>query len=492
MNTKLLFSIILFFLFLFLAPLHAQRSVHSFRDIRVEDQEEVLSVEFRLPLHKKSVGSVESVFLLPVLEGDGHRLELPYIWLDGKGRCKAMKRAETFMNPFSASLSDPLMESYVTHAFPQAIGSMTHYRIQVPFEEWMEKASLVVHEEVYGCAGKRKGVLHTLYRPREESQPVSRKKKKEDALPRVSYVAPRLEEKHRSESGSAYLDFPQGQSLIQPSFRNNRKELQRMEETIEKTRRDRNLEILDITIAGYASPEGSYQSNERLSWERAQALRSYLQRNSGLSSRLFDVLPGGEDWQRLREMVKESGLPDSPQILSIIDSRESYDRKEARLRGTGSYEVLLSDFYPTLRRVDYRIDYRVRDFSVSESHDMLTRNPDHLSPYELYEVAGRYPKESDKWNEIIELTVRLHPGDEVANINAAGVLLNRGDLVAAKICLDKVWDLPGAWNNLGVYYLYTGDLQRATEYFTKAIIAGVEEASWNMDIRREMELYMER
>ncbi|MCD7978066.1 MAG: OmpA family protein [Tannerellaceae bacterium] len=280
--------------------------------------------------------------------------------------------------------------------------------------------------------------------------------------------------------------------MIQPAFRNNRRELQRIEETIEKTRQDRNLEIIGVTIAGYASPEGSYKSNERLSWERAQASRNYLQRNSGLSSRLFDVLPGGEDWQMLRELVEDSHLPDSHQILSIIDSRDNYDRKEARLKGTDSYEILLTDFYPALRRVDYRIEYRVRDFNVSESHDMLTRNPDHLSPYELYEVAGRYEKESDKWNEIIELTVKLHPGDEVANINAAGVLLNRGDLVAAKICLDKVSDLPGAWNNLGVYHLYKGDLQKATEYFTKAMVAGVPEAAWNMDIRRQMELYIEK
>lgn len=191
-------------------------------------------------------------------------------------------------------------------------------------------------------------------------------------------------------------------------------------------------------------------------------------------------------------MIEESHLPDRDQILSIIDSRDNYDRKEMRLRETQSYDRLLSDYYPVLRRVDYRIEYRVRDFNLAESRDMLSRSPDHLSPYELYEVAGKYEKESEKWNDLLELTVKLHPEDPVANINAAGVLLNRGDLVAAKICLDKVSDLPGAWNNLGVYYLYSGDLQRATEYFAKAIVAGVEEASWNMDVRRQMDLYREK
>ncbi|MCD7978833.1 MAG: OmpA family protein, partial [Tannerellaceae bacterium] len=296
--------------------------------------------------------------------------------------------------------------------------------------------------------------------------------------------------KQRSETGSAYLDFPQGQSVILPDYRRNRAELNQIRQTIEKTRKDPNVEVQEIVITGFASPEGSYSSNERLSWDRAQALKNYLQRTGNLSSRYFEVQPGGEDWETLRELVEESHLPDRHQILSIIDSQDDYDRKEMRLRNLGmSYDMLLSDIYPALRRVDYRIEYRVKDFTIQESRDMLTRNPGHLSPFELFRVAGNYEKESDKWNEIIELTVRLHPDDDVANINAAGVLLNRGDLVAAKICLDKVAELPGAWNNLGVYYLYQGDLLKATEYFTKALVMGVEESASNLDIRRQMELY---
>jgi len=287
MNTKLQ-SLGLLFLLMLSTTMQGQKSTHHFRDIKLEERGGVLSVEFRLPLHKKSVGSVESAFLLPVLEGEGHRLELPYIRLDGKSRCKALKRTgiqESYLTGMTT-------QSYITYEFPQAMGSIVDYRMEIPYEDWMEHASLMIHEEVYGCAGKREGILHALYRPQQE-QTIVQRKKTADALVRVSYVTPRPEEKQRAELGSAYLDFPQGQSVIQPEFRHNYRELRTIEETIEKTRKDRNLEILGVTITGYASPEGSYQLNERLSWERAQALRSYLQRNSNLSSRLFDVLPGG-------------------------------------------------------------------------------------------------------------------------------------------------------------------------------------------------------
>lgn len=160
MNTKLQLLFLLFFLMVS-ATVSGQRSPHKFQEVKVEDKGDFFSVEFRLPLHKKSVGNVESIFLLPMLEGEGHRHELPYIRLDGKGRCKAMKRVggnDRYSN-------DLIGEAYITHEFPASIGQVVNYRIQIPYEEWIEQATLSVYEEIYGCAGKRQGVLHTLYRP---------------------------------------------------------------------------------------------------------------------------------------------------------------------------------------------------------------------------------------------------------------------------------------------------------------------------------------
>lgn len=481
--------------FLFAGFLSAQPQVDNrFRNARLDRNGEQMQVKFDLPVHGKSVGKMESVFLIPQLQNGDSILSLPYVRLNGKSRCKALCRNEATQRVGVAGTQDIYTEEEIISTRYQ---QLIPYQTEVAFAPWMTSARLVIREEIYGCAGAKKIQLSTLIHSPVEETPVSApryttKQILDGIRPQVSYITPQIENKQRSETGSAYLDFPQGQSVILPDYRRNRTELNKIRETLEKTRKDTNVEIQEIVITGFASPEGSYAANERLSWDRAHAVKNYLQRVSNISSRYFEVQPGGEDWETLRELVEDSHLPDSRQILAIIDSPEDYDRKEVRLRNMGmTYDMLLSDIYPALRRVDYRIEYWVKDFTVQESRDMLIRNPGHLSTYELYRVAGNYTKESDKWNEIIELTVRLHPEDDVVNINAAGVLLNRGDLVAAKICLDKVADLPAAWNNMGVYYLYQGDLLKATEYFTKALVMGVDETTYNLDIRRQMELYKE-
>jgi len=476
------------------STVQAQQTDNRFKDVRLERKGETLEITFQFPIHSKSVGRMESALFIPQLQKGDTIFSLPYIRLNGKDRCKALRRNKSFSSNITEDLNQLYAEENILASSYQKVIA---YHVNIPFNSWMASAQLIIKEEIYGCAGAKK-IQASLVNPSLEiasgkpSNYVSRTMTSR-VRPLVSYITPeKHQEKVRSESGSAYLDFPQAKAIILPNYRNNRTELDRIHTTIDKTRKDPDLEVTAISITGYASPEGNYNYNEQLSWDRAQALLTYLQNNSGLPAGIFDVYPGGEDWNTFRNLVVESYLSNKDKVLSIIDSHEDPDEKERKLQSLGiTYESLLKDIYPALRRVDYKIDYKVKNFTAQESRSMLTRNPNHLSPYELYQIAGKYKKETDKWNEILELTVRLHPENDAANINAAGVLLNRGEFVAARIFLEKVRDIPAAWNNWGVYYLYQGDYLQATEYFTKALIMGVKEAIYNLDIRREMELYLE-
>lgn len=121
-----------------------------------------------------------------MLEGGGHRLELPYIRLDGKSRCKALRRTGV-QEEYVAGL---VAEQYITHEFPEAAGRTVDYRVELIYEDWMEQASLVVHEEIYGCAGKRQGLLHTLYRPQEVATETTRRKNNGCLSSRLLYSSP--------------------------------------------------------------------------------------------------------------------------------------------------------------------------------------------------------------------------------------------------------------------------------------------------------------
>lgn len=57
--------------------------------------------------------------------------------------------------------------------------------------------------------------------------------------------------------------------------------------TIDLVKNDKNVEITDIDIHGFASPDGSYANNKRLANERAAALRNYVSSLYTINSKLF-------------------------------------------------------------------------------------------------------------------------------------------------------------------------------------------------------------
>nr|MCR5519558.1 hypothetical protein [Bacteroidales bacterium] len=91
---------------------------------------------------------------------------------------------------------------------------------------------------------------------------------------------------------------------------------------------------LSFEIVAYSSPEGNSAYNEDLSARRAEALRRHLvSRYPNLSGKLT-LSPVAEAWDLLRsDVLNDTRLSGSARenILSIIDSNESDDAKEAKL-----------------------------------------------------------------------------------------------------------------------------------------------------------------
>lgn len=68
---------------------------------------------------------------------------------------------------------------------------------------------------------------------------------------------------------------------------------------------DKGVTIKGIEITGYASPEGSLATNQRLSEGRAKALRDYLQKQyPNIPADLYTVHFGGENWADMQTAVK--------------------------------------------------------------------------------------------------------------------------------------------------------------------------------------------
>ncbi|MCD8182594.1 MAG: OmpA family protein [Bacteroides sp.] len=79
----------------------------------------------------------------------------------------------------------------------------------------------------------------------------------------------------------------------------NRTELAKADSLIAELTGDSYIVVDSIRIIGYASPEGKYDYNTRLSGERAEALKRYLERVYTPKGYILTTSAASEDWDGL-------------------------------------------------------------------------------------------------------------------------------------------------------------------------------------------------
>jgi hypothetical protein len=163
-------------------------------------------------------------------------------------------------------------------------------------------------------------------------------------------------------SGTANLDFVTGSSALIPTFGRNAAELDAIDEPLGRIGATPGSTLVAITITGYSSPDGRYDTNASLAWDRATALSRYLQVRHSIPPGLIRIRAVGENWSALRTAVVENAGSWPSEVMTIIDSPDAPDAKESRLRRLENGRVwqrMEREIFPQLRKVDYTIDYNM-------------------------------------------------------------------------------------------------------------------------------------
>lgn len=272
---------------------------------------------------------------------------------------------------------------------------------------------------------------------------------------------------------------------LYPDYRNNPRELQKIINTINLVKEDKNTTITNIQIHGFASPESPYSHNAWLAENRAKTLKNYVCKLLNIEDRIFSVTSTPEDWDGLRKYVVESNLDNKDAILKLIDDKTlDPDAKEWKIKLTypSDYSFMLSTWYPALRHSDYVITYSVRPFTVEEAKQILKIKPQQLSLEEMYMVAQTYEPGSREFNDVMEIAVRMFPDDSTANLNAACTRMESGDLEGARRYLDKAGNSPDVIHARGVLALLEGDMELAGQLLNQAKDKGAEGVEKNLQI----------
>ncbi len=419
------------------------------KGLEVERSENNLFVSFSLDLSSVKVKSDREVAIFPVISLGDSAVTLPKVVAAGHNRYIQNERKNRL------APGDMLVRP----------GSTVDYSTVVAYRPWMETAVVSLAEDWCGCGFS---LLES------STAELARLDLREKVFaPMWAYVSPRVEaRKERSAKGSAYIDFKVNRTEIEPSYRRNPQELAAIRDTIDVIKNDPDARIEEITITGYASPEGPFANNERLAKGRTEALASYVKGLYSFPSSVLRTASVAEDWDGLIRYVEGSDLADREAILTLIAGTDlAPDAREWKLKKEfpEQYRFLLDNVYPGLRHSDYTVAYVISSFAdPAKIAEVMRHNPRKLSLHEMYLLAQTLPSDSPEFREVFEVAVRLYPDDPVANLNAAITALSFDDLDNAARFAAKAGDSAEAVYTRGLLAAKQGDYSKAADLLARA------------------------
>ncbi|MDR0765346.1 MAG: OmpA family protein [Odoribacteraceae bacterium] len=315
--------------------------------LSVDRTGEKVTVSFRVNVARRLGGETRVFVLAPVLQDDRNKWSLPPVIIHRKD-------------------ARPTKEEKKPRAMHLVEDDNANYSATIPFKQWMNGAKLVLEKVNAGWDDDMEVKYTTVIDPLALATPPADRDEPaasagDELSRRLSHVQPASGQDRNARgmlfTGGASVYFRQGSSLIEPEREDNREVLAGLLSTIRAIEHSGNSRVTHLLVAGFASPEGSYQGNMLLSRQRATAVKEYIARHSGLPADAILVHDGGEDWEGLRAQVEQSRMSSRDAVLRVIDrvpvwdpaSRVGRESVLKNLDGGIPYRYMLEYFFPGLR-----------------------------------------------------------------------------------------------------------------------------------------------
>ena len=110
--------------------------------------------------------------------------------------------------------------------------------------------------------------------------------------------------------------------------------------------------VLGVKIKGWASPDGPLDVNQELSYQRALAIKNYIQEKAGYEDDRFEIVGCGENWDELIDRLERDHSELGQKSLELIRETPQGEDPEVRLRkwkGGKCYQYLARYHFPALR-----------------------------------------------------------------------------------------------------------------------------------------------
>ena len=245
------------------------------------------------------------------------------------------------------------------------------------------------------------------------------------------------------------------------------------------------LNLTDVEISAYASPDGGVQLNEKLANKRQQNTESYVRQQmkdakleGGISSEYT-----AQDWEGFQELVKASNIPDKDVILRVLSMYQDPQEREQQIKNLSQgFRELAEGVLPELRRARMTINYEVIGRDDDQIFEQYQKDASQLSVEELIYAASIATTDTEKEN-ILKTTARLYPKDGRIYNNLGVLAMQQGKKEEAKQYFAQAGDVTEASANLGLMALQAGDTQTAENLIARSAGAyGLSEALGNLHL----------
>ena len=286
-------------------------------------------------------------------------------------------------------------------------------------------------------------------------------------------IAPDTFQRVNEKKQEANIKFLINQANVRKSeLKNN--SVQEFVEMLKKINADREgLNLQNVEIQAYASPEGGVKFNDQLAGKRQKESEKYVQgalKQTKVDANI-DAHYTAQDWDGFQQLVAASNIQDKDVILRVLSMYQDPQEREHQIRNmSAGFRELADGILPELRRSRLIINYETIGRSDEQIKEQYKNDPVKLSADELL-YAATLDETPAKQEEIYKTAAKLYDKDYRAYNNLAALAFAKGNLSEAKQYAEKAAalasDTPEAQANIGLLSLINGNVQEAERAIAK-------------------------
>lgn len=260
-------------------------------------------------------------------------------------------------------------------------------------------------------------------------------------------------------------------------------------------RTDANMELKNISISAYASPDGEMAGNAKLAEDRLAKTQKDLEgafkdKKTGYEPATTDAFyqkaTTAEDWDGFQKAVSASTIKDKELILRVLSTYPDGEKREQEIKNmSATYLELAKDILPQLRRSVVTVNAIKHNRTDEQILKLARTTADSLSVEEILYAATLTTDLNEKLNFYKSAERMYGATDWRASNNVGCILLMQNKLQDAKAEFAKADKLspnnPVIMNNMAIVMRWEGNRKDAKEMLEKSKSAGPE-VSYNLGL----------